>query len=228
MESNSPIEKYFFRTNPIWEQVSKDVSEKLLSEVNVFNYKKNSTIIHDFEYSAGMFIIKKGFVKIYSINSAGSEDIVFILGKGLIFGVAPLFNNEKCGVFATAITDCEIEIIPKEVIKRELEHSVELNQAFILYLAQVGRMLNIKLLDFARKPLAERVALTLLILDRKLNLNGTLAFSREDLANYMGTAVESLVRQLKKLKTENLISVKGRKITIIDYKRLTMAASVTP
>lgn len=228
VEVNSPIEKYYFRAIPIWDILSKEVCEKLNEDKILLNYKKNVTILHDFEYSAGIYSIKKGFIKIYAQNATGGEDIVFLLGKGLIFGVAPLFNNEKSGVFVTTITDCEIELIPKESVKKAQLQSFELNQAIILYLAQVGRMLNIKLLDFARKPLAKRVALTLLILDKKLSLNGTLAFSREDLANYMGTAVESLVRQLKKLKTENIISVKGRKITIIDYARLIKLASETP
>ena len=37
---------------------------------------------------------------------------------------------------------------------------------------------------------------------KQQNLDGVLTFTREDLANYIGTAVESLVRQLKKLKDE--------------------------
>jgi len=199
--------------------------DNLFSNTSTFPYKKNATIVHDFEYSAGIYIIRKGFVKIYSVNPSGGEDIVFIFGKGLYFGVTPIFNNERCGVFATAMTDCEIELIPKDVIKKEMEMSIEFNQAIVLYLAQMGKMLNIKLLDYARKPLLERVAVSLLTLDNNLNLNGTLAFSREDLANYIGTAVESLVRQLKKLKTDNLIIVKGRKITIIDYKGLIKIAT---
>ncbi|MDI1233074.1 MAG: Crp/Fnr family transcriptional regulator [bacterium] len=228
MDKNLHIEKFFFNTAPIWQQVPTEINERLLATSISAKYKKNTTIVYDYEYAAGLYCIKKGFVKIYSINALGGEDIVFILGKGLVFGVSPLLNNEKCGVNATAMEDCEIEIIPKEIIKLELEKSIELNQAFIFYLSQLVKMLNIKLLDFMRKPLAERVALTLLILDKKLSLNGTLVFSREDLANFMGTAIESLVRQLKKLKTENLISVKGRKITIIDYVGLTKIASETP
>lgn len=106
-----------------------------------------------------------------------------------------------------------------------MEKSPEFSQAIVLYLAQMAKMLNIKLLDYARKPLLGRVAISLLALDNNLKLNSTLAFSREDLANYIGTAVESLVRQIKKLKTDNLIIVKGRKITIIDYNGLTKVAT---
>ena len=227
MEITLTIDKFFYKATPLWDHLSADVLDNLFTNTAIQPYKKNATIVHDFEYSAGIYIIRKGFVKIYSVNPNGSEDIVFILGKDSIFGVTPIFNNERCGVFATAITDCEIELVPKDTVKKEIEKSPEFSQAIILYLAQMGKMLNIKLLDFARKPLLGRVAISLLAIDNNLKLNGTLAFSREDLANYIGTAVESLVRQLKKLKTDNLIIVKGRKITIVDYNGLKKIATET-
>ncbi len=220
MEVAAAIDKFYNKASPLWEPLSKEFVDNIFTHTSIQPYKKNTTIVNDFEYPAGMYIVRKGFVKIYSVNPSGTEDIVFILGKGLFFGVTPIFNNERFGIFATAITDCEIEVIPKDIIKNEMENSSEFNHAMVLHLAQMTKMLKIKLLDFARKPLLERIVITLLSLDKKLDLNGTLAFSREDLANYIGTAVESLVRQLKILKTNNLIIVKGRKITLIDYKGL--------
>ena len=40
--------------------------------------------------------------------------------------------------------------------------------------------------------------------------------SREDLANFIGTAPETVIRLLSEMKTERLIAVKGRKITVLD------------
>jgi CRP-like cAMP-binding protein len=225
LEITLAIDKFFYKATPLWDNLSAEVLDNLFSNTTTQSYKKNATIVHDFEYSAGIYNIRKGFIKMYSLNPNGSEDIVFILGKDSIFGITPIFNNERCGVFATAITDCEIELVSKETVKKEMEKSPEFSQAIVLYLAQMAKMLNIKLLDYARKPLLGRVAISLLALDNNLKLNSTLAFSREDLANYIGTAVESLVRQIKKLKTDNLIIVKGRKITIIDYNGLTKIAT---
>jgi CRP/FNR family transcriptional regulator len=47
-----------------------------------------------------------------------------------------------------------------------------------------------------------------------------LTISKATLAGYLGTITETLSRAFKKLHDENVIEVKGRKIFIIDFKRL--------
>ena len=47
-----------------------------------------------------------------------------------------------------------------------------------------------------------------------------IGLSREEIANIVGTATESAIRQLSELKKEGVIELKGRKIKIIDEKKL--------
>ncbi len=49
---------------------------------------------------------------------------------------------------------------------------------------------------------------------------------REDLANIVGTATETLIRLLHDFKEEKLITTKGRRINIEDTKGLVKAAGV--
>ena len=44
--------------------------------------------------------------------------------------------------------------------------------------------------------------------------------SREDLANFVGTATETLIRLLKDFKEEGIIEVQTRKISIINKEKL--------
>jgi CRP/FNR family transcriptional regulator len=46
--------------------------------------------------------------------------------------------------------------------------------------------------------------------------------SREDLANFVGTATETLIRLLKEFKEEGLVETNVRKIYVSDAKRLLM------
>ena len=47
-----------------------------------------------------------------------------------------------------------------------------------------------------------------------------LGMSREELANMMGTARETLSRNLSRLVAEKLVAVSGRRVTILDRKGL--------
>ena len=47
-----------------------------------------------------------------------------------------------------------------------------------------------------------------------------MAIAREDLANIVGTATESLIRTLSDFKEEKMIEIKDGKIRILDDKKL--------
>ena len=48
----------------------------------------------------------------------------------------------------------------------------------------------------------------------------SISISREDLANIVGTATESLIRTLSDFKEEKLVEIKGSSITILDIEKL--------
>jgi CRP/FNR family transcriptional regulator len=73
--------------------------------------------------------------------------------------------------------------------------------------------------NMAQKSVRQRLAFVLFLLmdvykEEPINL------SREDLANFVGTATETLIRLLKDFKEEGIISTETRKITILDVPKL--------
>jgi CRP/FNR family transcriptional regulator len=90
-----------------------------------------------------------------------------------------------------------------------------------------------RLINLAQKPVRERLAETLIILKEtygtKTENSSTLDIdlSREDLANIVGTATETVIRLLSDFKSEKLIATKGRKIEILNYNLLLKTSNVT-
>jgi CRP/FNR family transcriptional regulator len=77
--------------------------------------------------------------------------------------------------------------------------------------------------NMAQKSVRQRLAFSLLLLmevyqDEPINL------SREDMANFVGTATETLIRLLKDFKEEGLIETNTRKITVLDPKKLLLVS----
>ena len=73
--------------------------------------------------------------------------------------------------------------------------------------------------NMAQKSVRERLAFTMLILIDVFE-NEPINLSREDLANFVGTATETLIRLLKDFKEEGIIEVRTRKIHVLDRQRL--------
>jgi CRP-like cAMP-binding protein len=80
-----------------------------------------------------------------------------------------------------------------------------------------------KLLEFAYSPVIERTANILLKLAEK---DPVISFSREELAEMVGTAKESLIRTISQLKKDNAIEVEGKDIFIKDIQKLKTYASL--
>jgi CRP-like cAMP-binding protein len=90
---------------------------------------------------------------------------------------------------------------------------------------EFGVMVN-TITVMAHKPLRERLALYLLILEERYRSDNTeIVLPREDLANIIGTARESLGRLLKEFKEDGLIEINGKAITIKQPNRLQKVAS---
>ena len=87
------------------------------------------------------------------------------------------------------------------------------------------------LLLLARKNSDQRVATFLLSLSGRFKLRGLssesfiLSMSRQDIANYLGMAVETVSRILSKFDEDEIVDVTRRSIEIKDHDRLLNIAS---
>ena len=77
--------------------------------------------------------------------------------------------------------------------------------------------------NMAQKSVRERLAFALILL-KGVYEPEPINLSREDMANFVGTATETLIRLLKDFKEEGIIEVHTRKLTILNLDRLVSIA----
>jgi CRP-like cAMP-binding protein len=80
-----------------------------------------------------------------------------------------------------------------------------------------------RLLNIAYNSLRKRVATALVEIVTKFNLSEQLMpieISREEIAQYVGTATESLIRTLSDFKAERLIEIKSGRILVNNIEKL--------
>ncbi len=224
------IAKYYFKPNSLLENIPIPVKGYLRANSATVIAPKNSIIYNEGAFPRGLYIITKGVAKLYTINNAGKEQVIYFMAKNEMFGFRPIICNDESPVFISAIEDCEIEIINKSAFINSLNKSRELSTLFLNYFGNEFRVLSNKISFYAQKPVDERVALTLLILHQKFKLDSEkdnfINFTRKDLANYAGTIIETLSRQLKILLEMKAIGTKKRKIFIINIELLYKRANI--
>ncbi len=98
-----------------------------------------------------------------------------------------------------------------------------------LSLKELGEA-NKFIIDIAQKTVRERLAEILIILKETFDLDDQnylkVSLTREELANLVGTATESVIRLLSEFKSDNYIELNGRKIKILKLDSLKKLARI--
>ncbi len=196
----------------------------IASRQTVKFYKKKDTIFSEGDTPLGLYLLHSGKVKIYKSHQLGKEFITKWIQPGEFFGFLPLIEGRDHTSSAEAVENCEVTIFPKEDFIDLLERSPLVSQKFIQMLA--GNMLQEQeeLMALAYNSVRKRTADALLKLMERYHTDKDKAFNmaigREDLANMVGTATESLIRTLSDFREEKIIEINGSQITLLNVEKL--------
>lgn len=207
------------RSNSFFGQFSPEEVQRLNLNKTCQFYKKNQTIFVDGSLPRGVFCINQGKVKVYALGDEGKEQIVHIAKAGEVIGFRAMLSGEPYKLSATTLEDSNVCFVSKEDFLNMLDTSASLRNSLIQELSKELGERAIFITNLAQKTVRERLAYSLLILadiygEEPINL------SREDLANFVGTATETLIRLLKDFREEGLIDTQTRKIFILKKEEL--------
>lgn len=186
--------------------------------------KKGATIFEEGEHVNGVFCIRSGVCKVSKMSENGRDQIVHLVQRGDLLGQRSLVNNEVSNLKAVAVNDMEVCFIPKEEILRDLEENhkftMDMMKSFALDLKNADNII----VNMGQKTVKQRLAQTLLYLEDSFGIaeNGSLdiGLSREDFANIVGTATETVIRLLSEFKKKKIISLKGKEIALLNSSEL--------
>lgn len=189
-------------------------------------YKKGQTLFYEGTRPMGLFCINSGKVKVYKISSEGKEQILKLAKPGDFLGYRALISEEFYNSSATVIEEGAICYVPKSDFLEILQKNPAFFRKMAKRVAHELGLMEQKLVTIAQKSVRERLAATLIMLKETYGMEGDesdlidIALSREDLANIIGTATETVIRLLSDFKTQKLISLQGKKIKVLDHKGL--------
>lgn len=198
--------------------------KKFLEGKKINHYKKKETIYLEGNYPNGLYYINKGKVKIFKTHEYGKELITDLLKEGDFFAYTSLLEEKPYGESAETLEDSEITFIPKDEFHNMIFGNVSVTRSFLKILTKGVVDKQERLVDLAYSSVRKRTAEALLLLQEKYQNKDegqfSMAIARDDLANIVGTATESLIRTLSDFKEENLIEIKSGKIKIINENKL--------
>lgn len=195
-------------------------------------YKKGQVIFHEGNRPLGLYCLKQGKVKIYKTGIDGREQIVRLVKPGELLGYRAFLGEEFYSASAASIEDAVVCFIDKNDFHTVLHEDEKLSWNLIQILTRELREAENLLRDMAQKTVRERLAEVLLLIKQKYGVDqsdSTLLsahLSRDELASFVGTATETLIRLLSDMKAEGVIETEGKRIRILDTKALAEIANI--
>ncbi|GAI20922.1 unnamed protein product, partial [marine sediment metagenome] len=172
------------------------------------------------------YMVAEGKVKVLKHSSLGKEFTIAFFGLGEMFGEVAVFENKPYPASAQAVTKTKVVGIKRKDFLSFLAHRPEVVLRIISVLGGRLRDAQSRLRDLAGERVEQRLASVLLMLSAKLGL--TLPFTRQEIADMVGTTTETAIRVMSHLKDRGIIrSVRG-KVVILDEEKLRLLSEGPP
>jgi len=183
---------------------------------------KGEAIFSEGDEGKGFFVVLDGRVKIYKVSAEGKEQILHIYGPGQPFGEVPVFAGQKFPANAQAISNGRLLFFPRTAFVGLITKNPSLSMKMLAVMSSKLREFTLQIENLSLKEIPARLASYLIYLadEQQSDPEVILTISKGQLASILGTIPETLSRIFAKLSSQNLISVQGPKITLLDREGL--------
>ncbi|TAJ13258.1 Crp/Fnr family transcriptional regulator [Marinilabiliaceae bacterium JC017] len=208
----------------IFKGLSDQELDSLRQAMSCTYHKRGNIVYHEGSRINGSYIVVKGILKIYKTGFDGKEQIIRFARDSDLIGFRSVISDELACTTAKVISDAVLCYLPGDCLTSLIKGNPEFALALMKLTCQELGESNKFLTDIAQKTVRERLAEVLLLLMDTFDLDEDhtlqISLTREELANMVGTATESVIRLLSEFKADKLIELNGRKIKLLNISKL--------
>jgi len=219
------------RTRSIFGSLPLDDVSSLDNLKSCSQYKKGQYIFSENGHPLGLYCIHHGKIKLTTSGLNGKEQILRLFKDGDIFGYRSLLSNDRYNCSAVALEDASVCFIPKDNFFELLKANQKVSFELLKLLSNNLKQAEEQLVSMAQKNVRERMAEALLFFKASFGLNETdnslnIAFSREEIAGFVGTSTETVIRLLSEFNHDKIVKLAGKKIIITNLDKLVNTANL--
>ncbi|HOW67908.1 MAG TPA: Crp/Fnr family transcriptional regulator [Candidatus Paceibacterota bacterium] len=185
---------------------------------------KGAYLFHEGEPCTGFFIVQAGAINVHRLNAAGKEQVIQVFRPGDSFAEAAVVSETGFPAHARALESALVLQVRKDGFLAVLRRNPELALRILGSMSHHLKVLVARIEDLTAKDVETRLANWLLqrcpepeaVKPVMIELTTT----KRLLASELGTVSETFSRTLAKFREQKLVSVSGRKVTVLQPARL--------
>jgi len=215
----------------LFKNLSEDEGKELSPYLTEKSYKKKEHIFSEGAAPEWFYIVARGKVKITKISHEGKEIILEVISPYDIFGGVAVLRNIPYPANAVAMEDSEILRISRKNLMRLADRFPHLMHSLALELGDRVKNSLDTLKNIALERVEARIAALLLKLANKVGVDTKegllidMRLTKQDVADMVGTTVETSIRTFSKFKKDGLVQDADGKFIIRDMEKLAELSS---
>lgn len=196
--------------------------EMIAEHCQLLDAPRGSSVFNRGDPARGLYLLLRGQLKLGVTSPQGTEKVISIVSPGESFGEAVLFMERQFPVYAQAMLDAQVLLVPKNVIFSLLDRDPLVARKMLAGLSvRIHQMVqDIEMLSL--QSCAQRFIGYLLQISADIPDAGsvTLPASKATIASLLNLTPETLSRTMTKLQQSGLIEVNGKDVVITDVAKL--------
>jgi CRP/FNR family transcriptional regulator, dissimilatory nitrate respiration regulator len=181
--------------------------------------EKGDYLFHEGESSEGFYLVQRGAINVHRVNAAGKEQVIHVFRAGESFAEASVASAGGYPADARALEFSQVLLIGKSgflaLVGRQPELALRMLGSMSIHL----RTLVGQLEDLTLKDVETRLANWLIKRcpnpEAKAPVTIELKVTKRLLAAELGTVSETFSRTLAKLRSQKLLAISARSITVL-------------
>ena len=213
----------------------KDLSDADLGELEPYlatvSIHKKETIFSEGEPPEWFYLVLQGKIKITKLSHEGKEIILEVISPTDIFGGVAVIRGIPYPANAVAMEDSVVLRISRKNLMRLVDRFPNLMYFIALQLGDRMKNSYDSLKNIALERVEARIAALLLKLAGKIGVDGKdgllidMRLTKQDVADMVGTTVETSIRTFSKFKKQGLVEDRDGKIIIKNKEGLAALSS---
>ncbi|HZX48134.1 MAG TPA: Crp/Fnr family transcriptional regulator [Nitrospirota bacterium] len=216
--------KEFLKSLPMFSSLS-DTDLIILSDMaKEFVYKNGEYVFYEGDSPDWFCIVKEGNIKAIKQAEDGKEIIMHMFKAGDTFGDVAVFDRRPYPASALTVGQTTVIKFHHTHCFQILETMPEVAAKFLLTMGRKQREFVQRIEGALTSRVEKRIANTLLKLanmtDAELGKSINLHLTRKDIANMVGTTIETAIRVMSRFQKEGVIETNKSGITILKPDKL--------
>lgn len=221
----SQLEEILARST-IFRRLTPDDRRRLADVATLRQFDKGGALFSEGDRSDLLYTVVSGRVKVFKVTPRGTDVILEIFGPGDPVGAVAVYESRPYPASAVALEPTTCFVIPRQAFFALLEAHPTMVRGLLVGLTHRLVELTNRVMELSGGRIEARLARFLLKLADDMGHrqeNGTfipMALSRQELADMIGTTIETSIRIMSRWGKENVVRTEKDGFVLVDRAAL--------